>query len=75
MLSVVMVMGQAYLPNRVGIASGVTLELVGSVGRMMAPVLGWLADYQGIHVALMLLVGVAIASFGRSLQLCRLHQQ
>lgn len=73
--SVMVVMGQEYLPNRVGVASGVTLGLAGSVGGLLTPVLGWVADDQGLHTALMLLIGVAIVAFGLSLQLLRLHQR
>jgi FSR family fosmidomycin resistance protein-like MFS transporter len=38
------VMGQEYLPNRLGIASGVTLGLAISLGGAGTPVLGLLAD-------------------------------
>ena len=42
--SVQVVLGQEYLPSRVGMASGVTLGLAVSVGGMAAPLLGRLAD-------------------------------
>ena len=45
--SVQVVLGQEYLPSRVGMASGVTLGLAVSVGGMAAPLLGRLADWQG----------------------------
>src|SRR6516225_2580547 len=38
--SVVVVMGQDYLPNRVGLAAGVTLGLSMTIGGMLTPVLG-----------------------------------
>ena len=41
--SVLVVLGQEYLPHRVGMASGVTLGLAVSVGGMCAPLLGRLA--------------------------------
>ena len=47
-----MVLGQGYLPNHVGVASGVTIGLSVSVGGATAPVLGWLADQFGIPAAL-----------------------
>lgn len=50
--SVMVVMGQEYLPNRVGVASGVTLGLAGSVGGLATPLLGWIADQYGIDTAL-----------------------
>ena len=42
--SVLVVLGQEYLPQRVGVASGVTLGLAVSVGGMCAPLLGRLAS-------------------------------
>ncbi len=50
--SVMVVMGQEYLPNRVGTASGVTLGLAVSVGGIAAPVLGRVADVYGIAIML-----------------------
>jgi FSR family fosmidomycin resistance protein-like MFS transporter len=51
--SVMVVMGQEYLPRRVGTASGVTLGLAISVGGVTVPLLGWLADLYGLHMALL----------------------
>ena len=50
--SVTVVMGQEYLPNRIGIASGVTLGLAIGVGGLAAPLLGALADAHGLETAL-----------------------
>ncbi len=47
-----MVLGQGFLPNHVGVASGVTIGLSVSVGGATAPLLGWLADQFGIPSAL-----------------------
>ncbi|HEY3687407.1 MAG TPA: MFS transporter [Streptosporangiaceae bacterium] len=49
-------LGQEYLPNRLGTASGVTIGLAVSVGGMLAPVLGWLADSHGIRAVLVVLL-------------------
>ena len=46
--SVLVVLGQEYLPHRVGMASGVTLGLAVSVGGMCAPLLGRLGDWYGM---------------------------
>jgi FSR family fosmidomycin resistance protein-like MFS transporter len=46
--SAMVVLGQQYLPNRVGLSSGVTLGLSVSAGGVMAPLLGKLADAHGI---------------------------
>jgi FSR family fosmidomycin resistance protein-like MFS transporter len=45
-------LGQDFLPNRIGIASGVTLGLATSAGGVAAPLFGWLADKYGLPVAL-----------------------
>ncbi len=50
--SVMVVMGQEYLPNSVGTASGVTLGLAVTVGGITAPVFGHIADLYGIHIAM-----------------------
>jgi len=61
--SLMVVMGQEYLPGRVGTASGVTLGLAVSVGGVVTPVLGFVADQAGLRTALLLLVLVpAIAT-------------
>ncbi len=46
------VLGQAYLPNRVGLASGVTLGLAFSFGGIIMPLLGSIADHHGLHTAM-----------------------
>jgi len=50
--SSVIVMGQKYLPNHVGLASGVTLGLSITSGGVAAPFLGKVADSFGIHSAM-----------------------
>jgi MFS transporter, FSR family, fosmidomycin resistance protein len=45
-------LGQDFLPNRIGIASGVTLGLATSAGGVAAPLFGLLADTYGLPVAL-----------------------
>jgi FSR family fosmidomycin resistance protein-like MFS transporter len=61
--SVLVVLGQEYLPNRVGLASGMTLGLAVSVGGMCAPVLGRLGDQFGMGVVVTILLGLlAIAA-------------
>lgn len=56
------VLGQEYLPNRVGTASGVTIGLAVSVGGMVAPLLGRLADRAGVEAVLLALGGVLAAA-------------
>jgi FSR family fosmidomycin resistance protein-like MFS transporter len=42
-------MGQEYLPGRIGVASGVTIGLSIGLGGLGAPLLGLLADAQGLR--------------------------
>lgn len=46
--SVMVVLGQEYLPNRLGIASGVTLGLAVSAGGLGVPLLGMVGDLWGL---------------------------
>ncbi|MEY2532535.1 MAG: transporter, family, fosmidomycin resistance protein [bacterium] len=50
--SVTVVMGQEYLPNRLGIASGVTLGLSIGIGGVGAALLGVVADASSLRTAL-----------------------
>jgi FSR family fosmidomycin resistance protein-like MFS transporter len=64
--STMVVMGQEYLPGRVGTASGVTLGLALTVGGIAVPLFGYLADVYGLQVALLSLaivpvIGVVLA--------------
>ena len=60
--SVLVVMGQEYLPNRIGTASGVTMGLAVSMGGIFAPVLGAIADQSGVRTVIGLLVFVPLAA-------------
>jgi FSR family fosmidomycin resistance protein-like MFS transporter len=46
------VLGQAYLPSRVGLASGVTLGLAIGLGGVEATALGVIADHSGLRAVL-----------------------
>src|SRR4051812_12868776 len=64
--SVSVVMGQEYLPSRLGIASGVTLGLAIGLGGVAAALLGVLADHSGLAtvmwtIAALPLFGLALA--------------
>lgn len=49
--SVIVTLGQEYLPERVGLASGVTLGVAVTVGGLAAPLLGWIVDRYGFASA------------------------
>lgn len=54
--SVMVMLGQDYLPNRIGTASGVTVGLAVSIGGLAVPFVGWLGDTHGLRMALAVLV-------------------
>ena len=49
------VIGQKYLPNHIGLSSGVTLGVSVAIGGVAAPFLGKIADLYGIKSALMVI--------------------
>ena len=46
------VLGQMYLPNRVGFSSGITLGVAVAIGGATAPIIGKIADIYGIWYSL-----------------------
>ncbi len=60
--SVVVVMAQEYLPNRVGLAAGVTLGLSMTIGGLMMPLFGSIADHYGLARALFLIGSIPALS-------------
>ena len=63
------VLGQGYLPNRVGLASGVTLGLAFSFGGIVTPLLGFVADHHGLHAAIWIVALLPILCTGLTLTL------
>lgn len=60
--SSLVVMGQDFLPNHIGVASGVTIGLSVSVGGAAAPLLGRMADLYGLQFALTALAFLPVLS-------------
>ena len=58
--SSMVVLGQKYLAKNIGFASGVTLGLATSMGGIVAPLLGWVADHHGLPAAMFCMGGVAL---------------
>ncbi len=56
-------LGQDYLPNRLGTASGVTLGLAVSVGGLAAPVVGAIAHATGLRWALLSLAVLPVVAW------------
>ena len=67
--SPVIVLGQTYLAKSIGFASGITLGVSQTIGGVIAPVVGNLADTYSLPVAMMTLVPFLVAGLGASLLL------
>ena len=67
--SVLVVMGQEYLPNHVGTASGVTLGLAVTAGGLAAPILGAVADRWGIGAPLLVVSALPLLAVALALTL------
>ncbi len=60
---VTVVMGQEYLPGRLGLAAGVTMGLSIGLGGVGAPVLGLLADSSGLPTAMLAVASLPVLGF------------
>jgi FSR family fosmidomycin resistance protein-like MFS transporter len=58
--SVFVLLGQDYLPNRIGTASGVTVGLAVSIGGLANPLLGALADATSLRLTLTVLIALPV---------------
>ncbi|MBP1774829.1 MAG: sugar phosphate permease [candidate division NC10 bacterium] len=60
--SPLVILGQAYLPNHMGLSAGVTLGIAISIGGVATPILGSIADHYGLWTTLAVLSVVPLAS-------------
>jgi MFS transporter, FSR family, fosmidomycin resistance protein len=67
--AVTIVMGQEFLPGRIGVASGVTIGLSVGMGGVAAPLLGILADSDGLRSVFELILVFPLAALLLSLVL------
>ena len=67
--AVTIVMGQEFLPGRIGVASGVTIGLSVGMGGVAAPLLGILADAHGLRAVFEVMVFFPLAALALSLAL------
>ena len=67
--SPVIVLGQTYLAKSIGFASGITLGVSQTIGGIIAPVVGNLADTYSLTAAMMTLVPFLIVGLVASLLL------
>jgi MFS transporter, FSR family, fosmidomycin resistance protein len=71
--SVVVVIGQEYLPKRIGVASGVTLGLAVTIGGLAAPLFGLLGDHYGLVAVFEVIAVFAIVSLAASFLMPKPH--
>ena len=57
---VTVVMGQEYLPGRMGLAAGITMGLSIGLGGVGAPLLGLLADGAGLSVTMLVIAALTL---------------
>jgi FSR family fosmidomycin resistance protein-like MFS transporter len=69
--SITVVLGQEYLPNRIGIASGITLGAAIGAGGVVAALLGLLADAVGLTPVLLVIAVLPLPALALSLSLPR----
>ena len=68
---VTVVMGQEYLPGRIGLAAGVTMGFSIGLGGIGAPVLGFLADQSGLPATMLVISGLPVVGLLLTLALPR----
>ena len=66
---VTVVMGQEYLPGRIGLAAGVTMGLSIGLGGVGAPLLGLLADVGGLRTTMLAIAALPILGLALALTL------
>ena len=67
--SVSVVMGQEYLPSRLGIASGITLGFSIGVGGVFAALFGLVADRAGLETVMWIVAALPLAGLALALTL------
>jgi MFS transporter, FSR family, fosmidomycin resistance protein len=68
---VTVVMGQEYLPGRIGLAAGITMGLSIGLGGLGAPLLGLLADHAGLSVTMLVIAALPVIGLILTLTLPR----
>lgn len=52
-------LGQSFVPNRIGLASGISLGLSVSIGGLFAPLIGFVGDKFGLMIAMYVILAFA----------------
>ena len=69
---VTVVMGQEYLPGRIGVAAGVTMGLSIGLGGVGAPIFGAIADGYGLPFTMLVIAALPLAGLTLALALPRM---
>jgi FSR family fosmidomycin resistance protein-like MFS transporter len=67
--SPLVILGQRYLPNHIGLSAGVTLGIAVAIGGVATPVLGRIGDLYGLWTAVAVLAVMPVVSVGLALTL------
>lgn len=59
-------LSHSYLPHRIGMASGVTLGLTLSLGGLVSPLLGLIADQASVQSVFVIVAALLVVGFGLS---------
>jgi len=65
--TVSIVLGQAYLPRHLGMASGMIVGFAIGTGGLGVALLGWIADHWGLPAALWITAVMPLLGFGAAL--------
>ena len=68
---ITVVMGQEYLPGRIGLAAGITMGFSIGLGGVGAPLLGFLADSAGLPVTMLVIAALPVLGLLLTLTLPR----
>ncbi len=68
---ITVVMGQEYLPGRIGLAAGITMGLSIGLGGVGAPMLGFLADRAGLSMMMLVIAALPVPGLLLALTLPR----
>ena len=68
---ITVVMGQEYLPGRIGLAAGITMGLSIGLGGVGAPLLGLVADNAGLSLTMLVIAALPVPGLVLALTLPR----
>jgi FSR family fosmidomycin resistance protein-like MFS transporter len=71
--SPIIALGQSYLPHRLGLASGISLGVVVSVGGAASPLIGLVGDRFGLSASMLVICAIAALASVGSLVVLRHH--